>query len=64
MALDIGKYSTNEKLANLKPISYKIKNLDWLGPDRPRNTITAHAPKTKLKSSVAKTTLEAFIKDP
>lgn len=58
------KYSTNEKLANVKPISHKIKQLDRLGPDRPRNTVAVHALKTKLKSSDAKMTLEAFVKDP
>lgn len=58
------KYSANEKLASAKPISHKTKNLGQLRPDRPRNIITGHALKTKLKSSDAKQTLEAFIKDP
>ncbi|TRZ06405.1 hypothetical protein HGM15179_020701, partial [Zosterops borbonicus] len=63
IALEIDKYSTNEKLASAKPISHKTKNLGRLRPDTPRNTVSAHAPKTKLKSSDAKKTLEAFIKD-
>lgn len=64
IALEIDKYNTKEKLPNIKQSSLKIKNLGWLGPDRPRNIVTTHALKTKLKSSDVKKTLKAFIKDP
>lgn len=46
----IGQLATKQEFKNLK------KNLGWLRPDRPRNTLTAHALKTKLKSSDAKKT--------
>lgn len=64
IALEIEKYGTNEKLTSANPVSHKTKNVGWLRPDRLWNTVTAHAPRTKLKNSDMRKTLEAFIKDP
>lgn len=54
----------NEKLAIIKPISHKMKNLDWLDAERLRNIITAHALKTKLKSLDVRKTLSLYQRRP
>lgn len=41
-----------------------MKNLDQLDPERPRNTITAHALKAKLKRSDVRKTLSLHQRRP